>query len=737
MALCVACDAGTTVTGVQSLAATTPTTIVAPAGTAVPGGLTIHATDSRGQPSAGTLVSFAIVTGDGSISSPLVAAGANGVAHVEWTLGQTAGAQEVDATTYGLATTVTFTATATPGTAAAIAITPHTLRIPVGATSAALSGAFVDRYGNPVGVGTTFTSQNPALVTVDPNTGAVAVVGSGGGTTYITATGAAFKDSAYVIVLKAGDPPCTGISATANLAVGEVITTGFADNGICVGQTATGGEYAIVPYYDSPIHSAQTAVALSAAGARTPGPLGSPLPIDAQLLASSTSALMPVDLTVARTAALHDRLRTTEWREMLARAPGARAWYAQTAARPAAAMRSAVLPPVGALMPFNVNANDFCSSPRLRTGRVVAVTARAVVVADTLNPPGFSDAEYQSFGVSFDTAAYPLDVATFGTTLDIDNNGGRTILFFTHAVNELGALGFVYARDLLPRVGSLGACPGSNVAELMYLAVPDPSSVFYAKSFIQTITPGTIAHEFQHVINGSRRLYVNTAAAPTEERWLNEGLSHIAEELAFYKFSGLSPRQNIGGSTISSQALAAYSTFQAQNFGRFRMYLGQPETQAAFGLNDSDDDLPTRGAAWSFLRYAADKRGANNEAAFWYSLVNSNEAGMANLNAVIGPDTRSLMRDWALSNFLDDLVPGVSDAYQQPSWNLRTAMAGYNPHTINLPVSGNVVTETLFAGGTVFARFALNGGEQAYVSATGAAGSALPKYVLLALVRTK
>src|SRR5206468_1398286 len=103
-------------------------------------------------------------------------------------------------------------------------------------------------------------------------------------------------------------------------------------------------------------------------------------------------------------------------------------------------------------------------------GRVVAVTQRAVVVADVYNPAGgFTDAEYADYGAVFDTISYPLDVANFGEPTDIDNNGGRIIVFFTHAVNEVrrGTLGFFYERDLLPKTGVLGACTGSNVAELI------------------------------------------------------------------------------------------------------------------------------------------------------------------------------------------------------------------------------------------------------------------------------
>src|SRR5205807_6994145 len=92
-----------------------------------------------------------------------------------------------------------------------------------------------------------------------------------------------------------------------------------------------------------------------------------------------------------------------------------------------------------------------------------------------------------------------------------------------------------------------GSCPGSNVAELINLFVPDNVT---PKPVVAARIVETMSHEFQHLINAARRLCINKSAAISEERWLNEGLSHIAEELTFYKESGLSPRQNIGALTI-------------------------------------------------------------------------------------------------------------------------------------------------------------------------------------------
>ena len=86
---------------------------------------------------------------------------------------------------------------------------------------------------------------------------------------------------------------------------------------------------------------------------------------------------------------------------------------------------------------------------------------------------------------------------------------------------------------------------------------------------------GTIAHEFQHLINASRRLYVVETTHWNEETWLNEALSHVAEEVMFYRASGLAPRQNIGLDQIqpSGRASTAFGTYMDQNIRRYQRYL--------------------------------------------------------------------------------------------------------------------------------------------------------------------
>jgi hypothetical protein len=102
------------------------------------------------------------------------------------------------------------------------------------------------------------------------------------------------------------------------------------------------------------------------------------------------------------------------------------------------------------------------------------------------------------------------------------------------------------------------------------------------------------------------------------------------------------------------------------------------------------------------------------------------------------------MRDWALSNFLDDLV--TTDAkYTQPSWNLRQIPGFQSPAVFNLvptPQTSPTVssTITLSALSSQFVRFGVAANQEAYVSASGFPANTntpLPRNVLLAIVRTK
>ena len=82
----------------------------------------VRVTTSNGLPLQGISVTFSVTTGGGSVTSAVAATNDNGVAAVgSWKLGNTAGSNSLTATVASLAP-VTFTATGSAGSAAAIAI---------------------------------------------------------------------------------------------------------------------------------------------------------------------------------------------------------------------------------------------------------------------------------------------------------------------------------------------------------------------------------------------------------------------------------------------------------------------------------------------------------------------------------------------------------------------------------------------------------------------------------------
>jgi hypothetical protein len=303
--------------------------------------------------------------------------------------------------------------------------------------------------------------------------------------------------------------------------------------------------------------------------------------------------------------------------------------------------------------------------------------------------------------------------------------------------------GFFFDRDLFPKQDAerMQGCAGSNVAEMFYMLVPDPQGTVNGnvrtKSFVASKTVGTIAHELQHLVNSARRLYVN-GASDFEDTWLNEGLAHVAEELMFYRLSGLGPRQGIDLAKVrsSSTVLNAFNEYSLANFGRYREFLRAPERNAAFAAND---ELSTRGATWAFLRYAADRL-AGDDAQLWYRLVNAKTSGMTNLRAVLGAEPLEWLADWAVSEAASAAAGGVEARYQQSSWSYRSIFpavaTGGHPLLTRTLGDGVPTTVTLGGGGAAFLRVGVQGGTGAMRLRTPA-GATLPATLKLSVVRTK
>jgi len=377
---------------------------------------------------------------------------------------------------------------------------------------------------------------------------------------------------------------------------------------------------------------------------------------------------------------------------------------------------------VGDVASLNVSTNP-CSPSQIRGARIVAIGTQSIVMSDTLNPTGgFSSADFQRFAARFDTLVYPLDVANFGTPADVDQNQ-KIVLLFTSAVNALTPAGsssyvggFFFDRDLFPVADTpeFQGCAGSNYSEMFYLLAPDPAGTVNGNrrptAFVDSVTTSVLAHEFQHLINASRRLYVTQGVEEFEVPWLNEGLSHIAEELLFYHESKLTPRQNIDTIRIRSTNTIrnAFNNDMISNSLRYRSFLVAPSENSPFR---DDDSLETRGATWNLLRYLADRK-AGVDATTWQALVNTTKVGLPNLTAVFGSDIASKVRDWNVSHYTDDVVSGLPPEHLQASWDWHSifkVLAGTGkayPLDVKTLTAG-AASGTLIGGAAAYYRFSI------------------------------
>jgi hypothetical protein len=406
------------------------------------------------------------------------------------------------------------------------------------------------------------------------------------------------------------------------------------------------------------------------------------------------------------------------------------------------------VPEVGDVLQVNVNAGDACANPDWQDARVEAVSEQAIVLADLRNPEGLTTADFERVASDFDSKVYPLSTATFGAPAR-QIGPDRTTILYTIAVNEFvsgfGGLvgGFFYARDLFPQVATppFQACPASNEREMFYMLTADPDGAHgqaIETDFIRRRTLNTVMHEHQHLVNASRRLYI-VGTGNLEAVWLNEGLSHVSEELLFYQESGLSPRSNLSlqDVTSSQQRLDAVNSYQVQNLVRYMLYLDDPPAQSPI---NPEDGLETRGAAWSFVRYLADNY-VSDDTQFFMDLVNTSDVGIPNLENRLDRDLTAPLYRWDVSNFADDLVPGLSPFDRQPSWNFRSLLPALMedesfPLSAQVLEPGQVRSLSIRGGSAGFIRFSVPAGERGTVG-TLSGGSSPPATVRATLVRLR
>ncbi|MFW6205872.1 MAG: hypothetical protein ACOC5I_01405 [Gemmatimonadota bacterium] len=521
--------------------------------------------------------------------------------------------------------------------------------------------------------------------------------------------------------------------------VGQVMQVGGAEvQEVCLAG-GVGADMVYIPFFAVEDEDRELALEVTGAGVVSTGSASSSR-LEPGAVALSRGSGPAQRYTVDRT--FHDRLRQREIRELEPRIRAGSPAPGLEQARVAADV-----PVVGELRDFNVAIS--CEEVDRRTGRVMYVSERAVIYADTANPADLTSQDYAYFGDRFDDLIYPVETDHFGPPTDIDGNE-RSILFFTRAVNERNpqsaqsvTIGFFWSGDLFPETDTdrLQACPESNHSEMFYLIAPDPDGQAgfpFSLEEVRELAIPLIGHEFQHLINASRRLFVNQATA-FEAPWLNEGLSHVAEELIFFAEAGLETGQNIGVDVLreDSARVDAFNRYMGANFNNYAKFLSRPDTASLMG---PPNDLATRGAAWGFLRYAADRSGSGDEA-FFFDVVNGRVAGLDNLDDLLGDgETLRWMQDWTVSIYSDDLVPGLDPRFEMDTWDLRSVYGGSTLEEYPLQVVelGGSRTDSydLPGGGTLFSRFGVASDARAVIHVT-AEGRAPPRTLRGSFIRVR
>jgi hypothetical protein len=372
----------------------------------------------------------------------------------------------------------------------------------------------------------------------------------------------------------------------------------------------------------------------------------------------------------------HDFLRhleQTRYADFPPRAGGARV----TAAVPQAP------PVVGDKRAFSVCAALDCSKFKVVNATAQLVNGHlAIFVDDSAPANGLTAADLDSLGVQFESRLYPIDTTAFGRESDIDGNS-VVIVLMTNVVNQLvsssqcaangGAFvaGFFFGADIDPLFANDARV---NHGEVFYSIVADSLGVLscpHSASRLRRQVPVTFIHEFQHMISYNQHVLLRGGSP--QVTWLDEGMSHFAEEL--------------GGRSYLQVNDTLFSVFVINDLFNAYSYLDAPD-QHFLAFGSGIGTLAERGAAWLFTRFLVDQYAADTDfasvAAFTRSLEQTPLAGGPAIASVTGVPFATIDEHWVLANYVSDL-PGFTapPELRYKSWQFHAEFASLNAQCAN------------------------------------------------------
>jgi hypothetical protein len=397
--------------------------------------------------------------------------------------------------------------------------------------------------------------------------------------------------------------PCTAADAAVTLSVNQYVSIDPGTGSGCVvfpATTVSPGEYLVVPQITSGV-PAQTAAFRLGGDTILPAP----------------SAAAPAQLAELSPAErFHTYLRMGDERRSWGFAPEPGTGTKPQISAPASP------PGMNTLRTFQVCAKTDCSRFDRVGARVRAVKSKVAIYVDTLAPAALDSMTLDSIATTFDQRLYGIDTAAFGRESDIDSNSVVLVLM-TNTVNKLVTTsacntsgfvaGFFFGADLDPAFRNDSR---SNKGEIFYSIVADPAATLsctHSTQEVEKFVPVTFIHEFQHMISFGQ--HVIARGGNGEVLWLNEGLSHYAEELGGRSYAG-APDGPVTACTLGSVECGFYAG------DLLNAYEYLDSTNRHFLLPTVGiGSLAERGAAWLFVRYMVDQYAAGSTRADWNAVT--------------------------------------------------------------------------------------------------------------------
>jgi hypothetical protein len=315
----------------------------------------------------------------------------------------------------------------------------------------------------------------------------------------------------------------------------------------------------------------------------------------------------------------------------------------------------------------------------------------AIFMDNTVPSGGLLQADIDSLGALFDGPSpniFEIDTTAFSTPSDLDGNS-VVIMLLTDAVNDLSGtcsdgsiiLGYFFGLDLVTD-------PNSNNGEVFYGLVPDPnaSTCAASKDFVFDNLPPVLIHELQHMISFNQHVLVR--GGNSEQTWLNEALSHFAEEL--------------GGRQIQDARCPGFAScldqFAIGNLQNGFDYLTNPQTAFLVYPASSFGSLRERGASWLFLRWLVDHEAVDTLLGtdLTRALVRTSAVGAPNIAAVTGQAFDQLAGQWQMANYAERLG-GFTDGTGRLRYRTWDLAAKFNSLGASYPLSPDSITTGAFA----------------------------------------